>query len=109
MKRLKNILIALSVVSLTGCDYLDIVPDEQTTEYNMYDTPTKAKNYLNACYGYIPNSRASEALDKMTGGEVAIANEEKNDWSKFARGYYSPAAPTLAIMAFVLAGNSCLS
>ena len=33
MKRLKNILIALSVVSLTGCDYLDIVPDEQTTEY----------------------------------------------------------------------------
>lgn len=96
MKRLKNILIALSVVSLTGCDYLDVVPDEQTTEYNMYDTPTKAKNYLNACYGYIPNPRASEAIDKMTGGEIAIANEEKNDWSKFARGYYSPAAPSLA-------------
>ena len=38
MKRLKNILIALSVVSLAGCDYLDIVPDEQTTEFNMYDT-----------------------------------------------------------------------
>jgi SusD family. len=96
MKRLKNILIALSVVSLAGCDYLDIVPDEQTTEFNTYDTPAKAKNYLNACYGYLPNARASEALDKMTGGEIAVANEEKNEWSKFSRGYYSPAAPSLA-------------
>lgn len=95
MKRLKNILIALSVVSLAGCDYLDIVPDEQTTEFNMYDTPAKAKNYLNACYGYLPNARATEALDKMTGGEIAVANEEKNEWSKFSRGYYSPAAPGL--------------
>lgn len=96
MKRIKNILIALSIVSLAGCDYLDIVPDEQTTQFNMYETPAAAKNYLNACYGYIPNARASEAIDKMTGGEIAVADEQKLDWSKFSRGYYSPSAPTLA-------------
>lgn len=96
MKRIKNILIALSIVSLAGCDYLDIVPDEQTTQFNMYETPAAAKNYLNACYGYIPNARASEAIDKMTGGEIAVADEQKLDWSKFPRGYYSPSAPTLA-------------
>ena len=103
MKRLKNILIALSVVSLTGCDYLDIVPDEQTTEYNMYDTPTKAKNYLNACYGYIPNSRASEALDKMTGLSLPedIIHRLLPPWQRHIGNH--------VIMEFVLAGNSCLS
>lgn len=96
MKRFKNILIALSIVSLAGCDYLDIVPDEQTTEFNMYETPAAAKNYLNACYGYIPNARGSDAIDKMTGGEIAVADEAKTEAFKFARGYYSPSAPSLA-------------
>ena len=96
MKRIKNILIALSIVSLAGCDYLDIVPDEQTTEFNMYETPAAAKNYLNACYGYIPNARGSDAIDKMTGGEIAVADEAKTEAFKFARGYYSPSAPSLA-------------
>ena len=96
MKRFKNILIALSIVSLAGCDYLDIVPDEQTTEFNMYETPAAAKNYLNACYGYLPNARSSDVLDKMTGGEIAVADESKTEAFKFSRGYYSPSAPSLA-------------
>ena len=36
--KIKNILIALSVLSFASCDYLDIVPDEQTTEFNTYET-----------------------------------------------------------------------
>lgn len=96
MKRIKNILLALSIVSVAGCDYLDIVPDEQTTKFNTYETPAAAKNYLNACYGYIPNSRGSDALDKTTGGEIAVADEAKTEAFKFSRGYYSPSAPSLA-------------
>lgn len=96
MKRIKNILIALSVVSLTGCDYLDIVPDERNTEFNTYENEATAKKYLYGCYSYIPNSRGSDAIDKMTGGEIVVADERKTDAFKFPQGYYSPSAPTLA-------------
>lgn len=93
--KIKNILIALSVLSFASCDYLDIVPDEQTTEFNTYETPAAAKKYLYSCYAFIPNSRASDSLDKMTGGEIVCA-DEKTEWAAFPRGYYSPSSPSLA-------------
>lgn len=51
----------------------------------MYETPAAAKNYLNACYGYLPNARSSDVLDKMTGGEIAVADESKQKRSNFQR------------------------
>lgn len=93
--KIKKILFAIPILFFTACNYLDIVPDEVNTEFNMFENPTKAKQYLYSCYAYLPNPRLSEALDKFTAAEIAWA-DEKNDWQKFIRGYYSPSSPSLA-------------
>ena len=50
-------------VLLSGCNYLDIVPDERNTPENTYQNPQAAKNYLYSCYSKMPDPRVSEALD----------------------------------------------
>lgn len=74
---------------LSGCNYLDIVPDERNTPEDMYQNPEAARQYLYACYSKIPKSRTPEHLDKYSAGEVCFAME-KNEFQTFPRGYYSP-------------------
>lgn len=80
---------------MAGCDFLDIVPDERPLPENTYQNPNAAKRYLYSCYSQLPELRASEALDKFSAGEI-INSVEKNEWSIFPRGYYSPSAPQLS-------------
>ena len=51
---------------LSGCNYLDIVPDERNTPEDMYQNPEAARKYLYACYSKIPKSRTPEHLDKYS-------------------------------------------
>ncbi|MDD4569975.1 MAG: hypothetical protein PHE70_07630, partial [Tepidanaerobacteraceae bacterium] len=75
----------------TGCDYLDIVPDERVTQENLYETPNDVRNFLYSCYGYLPNNRAisNNAYWQMTGGETSFYRKE--NFSLFNEGAYGPA------------------
>lgn len=90
MKKITIILLA-GVILLSGCNYLNIVPDERNTPENTYQNPQAARAYLYSCYSKMPDPRASEALDKYTAAEIINA-VEKNEWSTFPRGYYSPSS-----------------
>lgn len=93
MKKIVYILLA-TALSVSGCDYLDIVPDERTKPENTYQNPDAAKNYLYSCYSKMYNPRVPDAPDKFSAAEIINA-VEKNDWSIFPRGYYSPSSPSL--------------
>lgn len=94
---MKNIAIILYIVGLflSGCNYLDIVPDERNTPENTYQNPQAAKNYLYSCYSQMPDPRISEAVDKYSAAELINAIE-KSEWVTFPRGYYSPSSPQLS-------------
>lgn len=93
MKKIVYILLA-TALSVSSCDYLDIVPDERTKPENTYQNPDAAKNYLYSCYSKMYNPRVPGAPDKFSAAEIINA-VEKNDWSIFPRGYYSPSSPSL--------------
>ena len=88
------IILLMGGVLLSGCNYLDIVPDERNTPENTYQNPQAAKNYLYSCYSKMPDPRVSEALDKYSAAEI-INVIEKSEWVTFPRGYYSPSSPQL--------------
>ena len=55
-KFLKSIIIAsVALVSATGCDYLDIVPDNTIELTNLFETKEKAYRALSDVYSYMPN------------------------------------------------------
>lgn len=84
-------LILMIFFLFTGCDYLDIVPDERVTQENLYETPNDVRNFLYSCYGYLPDNRAisNSAYWQMTGGETSFYRKE--NFSLFNEGAYGPA------------------
>lgn len=93
MKNL-TIILLMGVMLLSGCDYLDLVPDERNLPEDTYKSPDAAKGYLYSCYSKMYDPRPSEALDKFSAAEL-INVIEKNEWITFPRGYYSPSSPQL--------------
>ncbi len=77
------IILLMGGVLLSGCNYLDIVPDERNTPENTYQNPQAAKNYLYSCYSKMPDPRVSEALDKYSAAEI-INVIEKSEWVTFS-------------------------
>lgn len=46
------------MLSLSSCNYLDIVPDEVVKEEDAHETPDLVRNYLYSCYSFLPTNRA---------------------------------------------------
>lgn len=90
MKKIAIILLA-GILLLSGCNYLDIVPDERNLPENTYQNANTARNYLYSCYSQMPDPRPSEALDKFSAAEIINATD-KETWATFPRGYYSPSS-----------------
>lgn len=40
------------MLSLSSCNYLDIVPDEVVKEEDAHETPDLVRNYLYSCYSF---------------------------------------------------------
>lgn len=95
--KIKYFLPVIFSALLSGCNFLDIVPDEVARESEAYATPTLTKGYLMSCYSFPPQLRSSDSVDKMSAGETINGAVSGNSgWIVFPRGYYSPAAPDLA-------------
>lgn len=54
-KYILNIFTALmSIAGLSGCSYLDVVPDDTATLADAFKNENTAENFVYSCYGYIP-------------------------------------------------------
>lgn len=74
----KLLFLFLLTIGYSSCDFLDIVPDEITTEADAFKDRNAAKNFVYSCYGYLPQSNvASGSLDLLTGDEVITAFEHE--------------------------------
>lgn len=89
MKNIYLLIVIMVSFLISGCNYLDIVPDERPEEKSAYQNPESAKGYLYSCYGYMQNPRTPASVDKYSAGEM-INPFEKNSWQQFPRGFYSP-------------------
>lgn len=93
MKLIHKSLIFLCVFMCSSCNFLDIVPDEKSTEEDAFKNPQQTERYLYSCYAYIPNPRYSPgSLDLLTGDDVVTPWEHEN-FGKFAQGNYTPSNP----------------
>lgn len=102
MKR--NIITCLYLISFltvlfsmfSGCNYLDIVPDERAKEEDAYKDVNAARNFLYSCYGYLPNPISGDAsLDFMTGDEVVTAFEHEK-FANFPKGNFTAVQPIIS-------------
>lgn len=97
MKTIYKILFfLLFALSYGSCDYLDVVPDEMTTEQDTYADKNAGYNYLYSCYGYLPQANiASGSLDLLTGDEVITAFEHET-FARFPKGTYTASDPVIS-------------
>ncbi len=98
MNKLHHILfiLTLSLVSLSSCNYLDIVPDEKANENDAFADRNAAKRFLYSCYAYMPQARhGSASLDLMTADEVVTAFEHET-FARFPKGTYSASDPVIS-------------
>ena len=86
----------ISGASFTGCDYLDIMPDERADEADAYKDKDAALRFLYSCYGYMPQPNLSQSsLDFMTGDEVVTAFEHET-FANFPKGNFTAANPVIS-------------
>ena len=102
-KFLKSIIIAsVALVSATGCDYLDIVPDNTIELTNLFETKEKAYRALSDVYSYMPNVWGVHSSYWLTGDEwcerldTEVAdNRGYCPGSKILRDWSNPSSPIL--------------
>lgn len=78
------LMILASFLSLSSCNYLDVVPDERPTEEDAFKDKKATERYLYSCYGFMMKERAGVTLYQH--GEV-VTDFEKS----FLQGNYSAA------------------
>lgn len=99
-------LLALSIgmLSLSSCDFLDIVPDERPTEEDAFEDINALQGYLYSCYSYLPQPNlGSASLDFMTGDEVVTAFEHET-FASFPKGNYTSAKPVISYWNSIFTG-----
>lgn len=62
-------LLTVAIPALSGCNYLDIVPDNTVTITSAYENKAKAWGALAGCYYYIPNPSYDRWTLALAGGE----------------------------------------
>ena len=89
MKKINQLLVGVLCCTtlFSGCNYLDVVPDERAQEEDTYKTPNDVRNYLYSCYAYLPENRSTSTFWWMTADLTAV---EKETWATFNYGDYSP-------------------
>lgn len=99
MKKINKYMIGclfLAGLSLSSCDFLDVVPDEYTSESDMTKDRQAALNYLYSCYGYLPQpNNGTSSLDLLTGDEVVTAFEHET-FAAFPKGNYTASNPVIS-------------
>ncbi|MGJ1434618.1 RagB/SusD family nutrient uptake outer membrane protein [Sphingobacterium siyangense] len=69
----KIILLLLLVLGFSGCNYLDVVPDERPTEEDAFKDKNAAERYLYSCYSFMPKERQGANIYQTS--EIATTND----------------------------------
>lgn len=94
--------IALAAVTVTGCNYLNIVPDNTIELESMFETKENAYGALASCYDYMPNwgwlnnsmtLAGDEFIVRLDGGESG--NRDRMPGEKLMKGWNSAQDPFL--------------
>ena len=102
-KFFKSIIIAsVALVSATGCDYLDIVPDNTIELTNLFETKEKAYRALSDVYSYMPDVWGVHSSYWLAGDEWSerLDSEVADSrsycvGSKVMRDWTNPSSPIL--------------
>lgn len=91
---------------LSGCDYLDIVPDNTVEVGSLFENRDKALNALSTCYRYMPNYEKIHNSMSLAGDEWIgrldsdyAGNRDINRGIKIMRGFNSSNNPILGYWA----------
>lgn len=97
--KLRYIYIIVLCILTSGCNYLDIMPDERAKLEDSYNTPSKTEGFLYSCYTYMPMNRTSQDSQPyqswyptalLTGGEVTTYYKANEPEQLFTMGLYNP-------------------
>ncbi len=97
--KLRYIYIIVLCILTSGCNYLDIMPDERAKLEDSYNTPSKTEGFLYSCYTYMPMNRSSQDSQPyrswyptalLTGGEVTTYYKANEPEQLFTMGLYNP-------------------
>lgn len=91
------ILYALWALSLTGCNYLDVVPDNVATIDNAFSDRYTAEKYLATCYWGMPKSAGWNENPAIFGAMEMCFNRESNT-AKGMRYGLGQDSPTSALI-----------
>ena len=76
----KILVLVLIVAGFASCNFLDVVPDERTTDTDTYAGRNNGIDYLYSCYAYLPNpANTPGGLDLLTGDEVITKKSVTGD------------------------------
>ena len=83
--KLRYIYIIVLCILTSGCNYLDIMPDERAKLEDSYNTPSKTEGFLYSCYTYMPMNRTSQDSQpyQSRSEERRVGKECRSRWSPY--------------------------
>ena len=94
------IIVFATLLCTTGCNFLDVVPDETTNEKDAFQNPFLAERFLYSCYSFLPNPRhETSSLDLLTSDEV-VTPWEHETFANFPKGNYNSSEIPDSILPF---------
>ena len=74
MKKIISILLFACAGALAACDFLDVVPEGQATQEDIFKTSKEARKYLNTLYTYAPNIAAYRYMPDFCDDIITATN-----------------------------------
>lgn len=91
----KNIIVIVSVLLLSGCSYLDKMPDDMKTDEMVWTNRNEVYSYLTNIYAVLPEKNCVES--DWNGLWLGLSDELDLPWSPFnalTEGSWDPTTPT---------------
>ncbi|WP_235292015.1 RagB/SusD family nutrient uptake outer membrane protein [Portibacter lacus] len=88
----------LSILMLSNCSYLDVVPDDVATLDDAFANRSAAEGFLASCYAYLPQYGDPWINPGLLAGDEVWLNEEQTnvEGQLIAKGFQSSNAPYLS-------------
>ncbi|NDV47394.1 RagB/SusD family nutrient uptake outer membrane protein [Paludibacter sp. 221] len=83
------------LMAIQSCNFLDVVPDEISSEADAFKNRVAVERFLYSCYAYLPDPRSdATGIDLLTADEV-ITPYEHESFANFAKGTYGSSSREL--------------
>lgn len=69
---IKIITVITAFLSITSCNYLDVVPEGTATLDDAFSRPAEARNFLHSLYGFLPDEQSLETSPALFGSDEVM-------------------------------------